>query len=301
MRSGMKTQGPFQLDSPAKVTLHLRILRRLRDGYHAVRIAQAPVSLCDTLHLELGGAPGIALEVHAAEPLGDPAANLVTHAARAYEAALGRPLAARVRLEKRIPAGAGLGGGSGNAAAMLVALERRHGHALGEERLAALARELGADVPFFLAARPAWAEGIGERVHVLPALAPLTLLVIKPPLTLSTAEAYRLARAEADGGPRPAAEPDFRSVAGIVAGLHNAFEAALLPRHPLLAELKAALLGAGALGASLSGSGSAVYGIFADARTRDAAAAVLAPRAAAQGWRLLPCRTLAAHRYDFVF
>ncbi|HKI97309.1 MAG TPA: 4-(cytidine 5'-diphospho)-2-C-methyl-D-erythritol kinase [bacterium] len=297
----MKTQGLFQVASPAKVTLHLRILRRRSDGYHQIRIALAPVALYDRLRFALGGAPGVRLRVTAGQPLGPPEQNLVHRAALAFADALGQPPAAEIELDKNIPAGAGLGGGSGDAAATLVALNRWHGHPLGPDRMEALARRLGADVPFFLEPRPAWAEGVGERLTPLAGLPPLELLVAMPPLAIATGDAYAAARAEADGGPAPTADPDLRSLHGVVAGLFNAFEPALLPRHPVLGTLKAALLEAGALGALLSGSGAAVFGVFADAATRDAAAARLAPHADKEGWRLLPCRTLHAHRYDFIF
>ena len=318
----MKTQGPFWLASPAKVTLHLRILRRRSDGYHEIRIAQAPIALYDRLRFRMGGAAGVSLHVTSPDPLGPTADNLVRRAALAFQEAWAGlraqdgPTAqdraegaaraegsvrAAIRLDKRIPVGAGLGGGSGNAAATLVALNRWHGHPLGPARMEALAARLGADVPFFLEPRPGWAEGIGERLSPLPGLPALELLVVKPALSIATGAAYAAARAEADGAPRPAAEPDWRSVDAIAAGLFNAFEAALLPRHPELPACKAALRDAGALGSLLSGSGSAVFGIFADAPARDAAAARLADSAARNGWRLLPCRTLPQHRYDFVF
>jgi 4-diphosphocytidyl-2-C-methyl-D-erythritol kinase len=297
----MKRQALFRVDSPAKVTLHLRILRRRSDGYHEVRIALAPVALYDRLHLALGGAAGLSLAVASPEPLGPVQDNLVLRAARAFEAALGEPIVAALRLEKGIPAGAGLGGGSGDAAATLVALNRWHGMRVGPARLEALAAGLGSDVPFFLEPRPAWAEGRGERLQWLESLPPLELLVIKPPLAIATGAAYGLCRPEAEGGPAPATEPDFRTLPGVLAGLFNAFEPALLPRHPVLGALKAALDEAGALGTLLSGSGSAVYGVFGAAAARDAAATRLAERARTEGWRLLPCRTLAVHRYDFVF
>lgn len=289
------------MDAPAKVTLHLRILRRLSDGYHEVRIALAAVSLYDRVDFTLGGSPGLSLEVKGEE---SPAAledNLVGRAALAFQAEWGQPLAAALRLDKRTPAGAGLGGGSGNAAATLVALNRWHGHPFGPDRLAVLAQKLGADVPFFLEARPAWAEGIGERLMPLGPLPTLELLVIKPPLSIATGKAYAAARSEADGGPVPTEAPRWDGLGGISAGLFNAFEPALLALHPVLGTVKAALLEAGAQGALLSGSGSAVFGLFGSAALRDAAAARLAPRADAEGWRLLPCHTLNAHRYDFVF
>jgi 4-diphosphocytidyl-2-C-methyl-D-erythritol kinase len=301
MRSEPKTQGLFHVASPAKVTLHLRILRRLRNGHHAVRILLAPVSVYDRLSFALGGPAGVSLTVQSPEPLGAVEDNLVLRAARAFASAAGRPLGAALRLEKHIPAGAGLGGGSGNAAATLLALNRWCGHPVGPQRMHALARALGADVPFFLAPRPAWAEGEGELLRPVAALPPLALLIVKPPVSIGTGGAYALARAEAAGGPAPAREPDLRSVAGVAAGLFNAFEPALFPAYPVLGQLKAALLGAGAQGALLSGSGSAVFGLFADAPARDAAAAALADRAGRERWGLLPCHTLRAHRYDLVF
>lgn len=287
--------------SPAKVTLHLRILRHRRDGYHDVRIALAPVSLYDRLGFTLGGEPGVRLQVRGEDVPDAPQDNLAGRAALAFQAALGEPLAATLHLDKRVPPGAGLGGGSANAAATLVTLNRWYGHPLGPDHLEALARDLGADVPFFLDPRPAWAEGIGEHLRPLGPLPALELLVVKPPLAIATGAAYGVARSEADGGPAPAAAPRWDRAEAIVAGLFNAFEPALLPLHAELGELKAALREAGALGALLSGSGSAVFGVFDSVAARDAAAARLAPRAASQGWRLLPCRTLNAHRYDFVF
>jgi len=300
----MKTQGPFHVVSAAKITLHLRILARRSDGFHAVRIALVPVSLFDRITFAFdaaGAAPGVRLAVQGKEPLGAEADNLVLRAARAYEQALGAPLAVTIGLQKHIPAGAGLGGGSGNAAATLVALNRWHGQPVGPARLHALAQGLGADVPFFLDCRPAWAEGIGEQLSPLGPLPPLELLVVKPPLAVSTAAAYGAVRTEAEGGPAPAAGLDTTSVERVARSLFNGFEAALLPQHPELGALKAALLEAGARGALLSGSGSAVFGVFAGAAARDAAAARLANRAATEGWRLLPCRTLPGHRYDFMF
>jgi 4-diphosphocytidyl-2-C-methyl-D-erythritol kinase len=299
MRSGTKTQAPFRVDTPAKITPVLHVGRRRADGFHEVRIALVPVSLYDTLVFRPGAGEGIALRVESGEELGPPGENLVLRAAHAFREALGAPLSIRIVLVKRIPAGAGLGGGSGNAGGTLVALNRWCGHPLAPATLERLAAALGSDVPFFLDPRPAWAEGRGERVRPWTSLPPLALLVVKPPASIATAEAYRLVT------PEPGAEtvqsPRWDSMAAVAAGLFNRFEAALLPRHPELAEIKARLLALGAAGALVSGTGSAVFGVFAHAAARDAAAAALAGEQSRAGWRCLPCHSLNRHDYPFSF
>lgn len=293
MRSGSKTQGTVYLATPAKVTPVLRVLGKRPDGYHEVAIALLPVSLYDALELATGGAPGIELAVESAQSLGAPEGNLVYRAARAFEDALGRPLSVRMRLRKHIPAGAGLGGGSGNAAGTLVALNRLHGNPLPDERLQALAAALGSDVPFFLAPRPSWATGRGERLAPLADVPVLPLVVVVPPLAIGTGEAYGLVEpvADARGAPR------LDSVVAVLRRLENAFEPALLPRYPVLGRIRAALGGAGAPGILLSGSGSAVFGVFPDEAAQTRAVRHLEAQAAAEGWRVLPCHTLSTHTY----
>lgn len=285
-----KRQAVFRIKTPAKVTPYLRILARRADGNHNVRILLVAVSLFDELEFRPRAAPGVALRVEAAEPLGRPEDNLVYRAALAFQDAAGVPLALAIALSKHVPSGAGLGGGSGNAAGTLRALNALHGHPLAPSRLSAIAAGLGADVPFFLDPVPSLAEGRGERLRPLPPFPSLPLLVLKPPLAVSTGEAY--ARATPDGREHPL--PPFGTLAEVRAGLHNDFEATVLPAYPELAEAKAALLEAGAAGALLTGSGSALFGVFPEAAVRDAAARVLREHGR---WQVLPCEPLPGHTY----
>lgn len=302
MRTPGKTQGanpPWaRLRTPAKVSLTLQVLGQRKDGYHDVRLVLVPVSLYDTLRLQ--STPGIplSLEVDSAEELGPVEDNLVWRAARRFERAVGVALQARMRLTKGIPSGAGLGGGSGNAAGTLVALNALHGFPLSPEALIAEAAALGSDVPFFIEARPAVCEGRGEVLTPLAGVPRLTLLVVKPAFSIGTADAYQALAASRAGRPAPAPAPlaDLSTVDAVVAALHNDFEGVLSARYPELAEIRGSLAAAGALGAVLTGSGSAVIGLFRDRSQRDRAA----ERLGREGrWTVLPCETLAGHSYEF--
>ncbi|MBI4082765.1 MAG: 4-(cytidine 5'-diphospho)-2-C-methyl-D-erythritol kinase [Candidatus Lambdaproteobacteria bacterium] len=267
----------------------LRVLGRRTDGYHDVRVALVPISLFD--QLQFARAEGFRLLVEGGEALGPIEENLVARAVRMFEADTLRPVRYEIRLTKRIPAGAGLGGGSGNAAGTLLTLNELHGRPLPPPRLRQIAGALGSDVPFFLDPRPAWATGRGDVLAPMAAFPALRLLIVKPPLSIATAQAYRWVRPlGADAGAAPLA-----TLAQVLAALENTFETALFPRFPELAAVRARLLAEGAAGALLSGSGSALFGVFAEEAARDRAAERL--RAAEPDWQVLACDTLHAHRY----
>jgi len=287
MLSGPKTQGACRFTTPAKITPIVNILALRRDGYHDVRIALVAVGLYDTIEWH-PGAGNLSLAVTGGENVGPPEQNLVLRAARAFAGAAEKALAGQLRLAKRVPAGAGLGGGSANAAGTLWALNHWYGSPLSVARLRELALALGSDVPFFLDPRPSWAEGRGERLTPIAGFPPLELLIVKPPFGIGTAFAYGRCR------PRPrAAVPRLESLGAVVAALENDFEPVLFPEFPELERIQQCLRAAGALGALLSGSGSAVFGIFADAAARDRAAEALARAEAA--WSLYRCATLTGH------
>ena len=187
--------------APAKVNLHLRILGRRTDGYHDLQTVFQAVDLSDVLHVRRAGA-GVQLVVERGEA-GPVEENLVVRAARAFLAAAGLSgEGLRMRLEKRIPVGAGLGGGSSDAAAMLLALDRLFPGAVASGRIAELAAGIGSDVPFFLGASPlALGRGRGEVLEAIEPLPSLAGVVVSPPVQVSTREAYReLARAR-EGSP----------------------------------------------------------------------------------------------------
>jgi 4-diphosphocytidyl-2-C-methyl-D-erythritol kinase len=272
------------LRAPAKVNLGLRVLGRRPDGYHWIESLFVPlVDLADEVDVESGPGSGVDLEL-AGDLAGVPAGpeNLAARAGLAFlrEARLGAAL--RIRVEKRIPAAAGLGGGSSDAGAVLRGLAACFPGRLDPERLRALALDLGADVPFFLDPRPARVRGIGERIEPVRGLPALPLVLANPGIPLSTAEVYRAFDAAPGGwtGTRPDATlaapsgllgEDGRLQSGGLASfletvLQNDLEPAAVRLCPSILELREQMQAAGALGVGLSGSGPTVFGVFPDAR-----------------------------------
>ncbi|HEX5726735.1 MAG TPA: hypothetical protein VFX98_14765, partial [Longimicrobiaceae bacterium] len=222
------------------------------------------------------GAPGVRLRVAGGIDAGPPERNLATRAAEAFYGALGEPPAVEVALEKRIPAAAGLGGGSSDAAAVLRALDRLHGEPLGRAGLLRLAAGLGSDVPFFLCGSPrALAWGRGERLLSLPPLPARPVVVATPGTALSTADAFAAVAARRGGAHPPTpvliSPEDLGSWEGTATLAVNDFEPVALERIPGLAQALAILRRSGAEIALLAGSGSSVFGVFASASARDAA------------------------------
>ena len=260
------------------------------DGTHQVDLALVCISLYDELELHRASSGGIELTVDSAQPLGPVEDNLVRRAADAFAQLAGGPLNVRIHLQKFIPAGAGLGGGSGNAAGTLLALNAMHGQPLDRAQLEDAAQKLGADVPFFLSPRPRRAEGRGERLSPLQIFPRLLLLLASPPFSISTGEAYRGVTNFSGEAPAPVMTT-FREV---VEALHNQFESHLLAAHPELGRAKARLLDCGAAGALLSGSGSAIFSVFEHEEGRAAAAEQLS---LGSGWQVFSCETLTTHSY----
>jgi len=172
----------YEVPAPAKLNLFLHITGRRADGYHLLQSAFMLLDWCDTLHFEQRG-DGALIREDLTTPL--PADDLVLRAARALQAATGTRLGAWIGIEKRLPAQAGMGGGSSDAASCLLALNRLWGLNLSLPRLAQIGLTLGADVPFFLRGRNAWVEGIGEQITPVE-LAPAWFAVAKPPEGLET-------------------------------------------------------------------------------------------------------------------
>ena len=264
----------LRLAAYAKINLTLNILGRRADGYHELSTVMQSVELCDRVTLRPG--EGLRLLCRGDSlPLGEE--NTAFAAASLFFSATGITPSVEIELEKQIPQAAGLAGGSADAAAVLAGLNRMHGAPLGEEELLTLAGKIGADVPFCLLGGTMLAEGIGERLTPLPPLPDCGLLLIKPCDKPSTGEMYR----RADGCaflPHPSSEAAFDalrtgSLPALGAALGNSF-AAVWPSEEIAAALSA-LRTAGALGASLSGSGPTVFGIFESLSSAQHAAAAL--------------------------
>jgi 4-diphosphocytidyl-2-C-methyl-D-erythritol kinase len=234
---------------------------RRADGYHELRTLFQAVDLADEVEVELGGA-GVRLEVTGAELPAGPE-NLAFRAAQGFlERWGGGAHGVALRLHKRIPVGAGLGGGSSNAATVLLALQELLGRPAPPAELWALARELGADVPFFLVGGTALGVGRGDELFPLPELPPRRLLLALPPVQVLTREVF------ADLGQLTALPLDPRIGALVQRGelgwevlsyVTNDLEAPVFRRWPELARLHQELLATGAVAARLSGSGAALW------------------------------------------
>ena len=249
----------------AKLNLGLHVLARRPDGFHDLETAFVPLPWTDALELlpAAAGQPETTLALTGRPIPGAVADNLCLKAYALLRADHPALPPARLHLHKIVPIGAGLGGGSSDAAFVLTAANAEFNLDLSPETLLAYARRLGADCAFFLENRPCLATGRGDVFAPLPEvnLTGVACLVVFPALAISTAEAF------AGIVPQPPARPLRQVLAQPVAAwrdtLVNDFEAALAPRYPVLGEIKAALYVAGAVYASLSGSGSAVFGLFA--------------------------------------
>ncbi|MGJ4727772.1 4-(cytidine 5'-diphospho)-2-C-methyl-D-erythritol kinase [Luteimonas sp. SDU101] len=249
--------------APAKLNLFLRIPRRRPDGYHDLQTVFRILAWGDTVHLRLR-ADGQVRRIGTSAPGVAEADDLVVRAAKllACEAKVAEGV--DIRVEKRIPSGAGMGGGSSDAATVLLALDRLWGLDLGEDRLAALGLRLGADVPVFVRGRNAWAEGVGEILTPLD-LPPAWYLLTDPGVHVPTAALFQAP--ELTRNAAPATIADF--VSG--AGLGNAFEPVLRRREPAVEAVFDALARVGT--PRLTGSGS---GCFVEFATRESAEAALA-------------------------
>lgn len=252
--------------APAKVNLFLELRGKRPDGFHDLETLLAPVDLADTL--EVRAVPGHDIHIECDTP-GVPVddRNLVAKAADALAAFTGERFGVRVRLTKRVPHAAGLGGGSSDAAAMLVALNHIFGLNLPLETLMLVAGRVGSDVPAFLTSPAAWCTGRGEVVTPAPVGGELFLVVVKPDAGLSTAAVYARCTVPSDpvSGSAVRAALAAGDVRGIAAGLFNRLEEPAFALLPEAAAVRDRLRDAGALAALVSGSGSSVFGLCASA------------------------------------
>ena len=288
----------FTLPAFAKINLNLRVLGRREDGYHEIRTIFQTITLHDTLAFESLDRPR--LELFCAAP-GIPTdeSNLVVRAGAALRARFGIGGGARIGLEKRIPVGGGLGGGSADAAVALLGLSQLWEVQADAAELTAIGARLGADVPFFLRGGTALGVGTGTKVQPLDDVPATPLVVVAPGVTVSTAEAYKALNATALTKEEPAAIlPISRAEAQITASpcgvMHNDFEAAVFRLEPEIERARDRLLETGARCALLSGSGASVFGVFDDAEDRERAVRALNGETR---WQIFPCETLSRSGY----
>jgi 4-diphosphocytidyl-2-C-methyl-D-erythritol kinase len=261
------------LSAPAKINLFLRVLAREDAGYHGIETLFCRISLSDSLTVEQVDSKGVSLTTEG-EDCGPPAENLATRAAQLVLDATGNRIGVSMHLKKVIPAKAGLGGGSSNAAAALEGVNRLMGDPIPRHELLQLASRLGADVPFFLlGASLALGWDRGDRLFRLPALPAAPGLLLIPPVGVSTAEAYKwIDRSRTEGVRRGALALDMEAMGswGSIARMAgNDFEGAVFGKEPGVRAAFEKLVTTQPLVCRLSGSGSALFAIYRTARDRD--------------------------------
>ena len=253
----------MEIQARAKINWTLNVTGKRQDGYHLLDMLMQPIALHDTLMIEPKEKLSLTLEGMDGLSAGDD--NLVLRAARALQARAGISQGARMHLVKRIPMGAGLGGGSADAAAALKGLNRLWGTGLDADALCRIGETLGADIPFCLHDAPRRARGIGEILTPFRCGA-FPLILLQPCAALSTKEVFTAYHAMADGTP-PDTERALEALeAGDLQALRvcggNVLESASIPLRPEIARAKEALYQSGAAFAQMTGSGSAVFGAY---------------------------------------
>jgi 4-diphosphocytidyl-2-C-methyl-D-erythritol kinase len=270
-------QSVYDVPAPAKLNLFLHVVGRRPDGYHLLQSAFMLIDWCDTLHFERRADGRIERE-DLGPPL--PADDLAVRAARALQAAAGVKEGAQIRLAKRIPSQAGLGGGSSDAASTLLALNRLWGAKLPLAALERIGLALGADVPFFLRGRNAWVEGVGERIRPI-GLPPARFVVAKPPQGLATPRIF--------AHPALKRDTEAATIAGFAA---NPYRFGRNDLQPVAEEICPAVtqalhwLGAQGLEGRMTGSGSAVFALSPEGRG--------CPEGR-QGWSVRECGSMEVH------
>jgi 4-diphosphocytidyl-2-C-methyl-D-erythritol kinase len=282
----------------AKINWTLRVLGKRPDGYHEIRTLLQTISLHDTLSFTATDTSHLVLSCDE-RMISAGAENLVCRAAAALQKQFAPQKGAYIRLEKRIPSQAGLGGGSADAGVTLLALAKLWDTGATDDELREIAATLGADVPFFLMGGTALATGTGKDLTAVADGPDSFLLVIKPKAAMSTTEAYEalnspsLTSAEAKTILSSSQETEFFDNRN-PNGLQNDFEGVAFGCAPEIERARAALYKAGARAALLAGSGSAVFGVFdnKNGQVRAMQVAELEP-----GWRVFPCRTVGRSHY----
>jgi 4-diphosphocytidyl-2-C-methyl-D-erythritol kinase len=272
--------------SPAKINLFLHVLGKRPDGYHELLSLMCRINLFDEISLQFGKGQGIEVScAHPKVPLDS--SNLACRAANLFQCELGSEQRIRIHLKKNIPVAAGLGGGSSNAASVLMALNAYHDHPFSREMLMKMGFQLGADVPFFIFQKPAIATGIGEKLAAFEGNLPYHILLLYIGVEVSTAETYQnlnLALTKDEKKPRNSNLKLKRF--DPAQDLINDLERVTIQKYPEIRLAKEKMVECGAIGALMSGSGSTVFGLFDNAETAKTARRTLNSNKAHKNWQL---------------
>jgi len=278
----------LQLKAPAKVNYRLDVLGKRADGYHDLRMVMQRVDLCDDIEIALTQTPGI--RVTCGRPgVPDGPGNIAWRAADALVKLSGRQVGIDIAITKRIPVAAGLGGGSSDAATVLMGVNELLELGLSDQRLMEIGVKLGADVPFFIFKKTALAEGIGDQLTALDQVPSLWVVLVNAGIHVSTAWVYQNLTLTTKSAPAIVSR-SYGSLDEVCALLSNDLEPVTCTRFPLVSELKEMLIAEGAHGSLMSGSGSTVFGLFPDeGSARRAAAEIVKDN---RGWFSVAVRTL---------
>ncbi len=271
----------MQVAAAAKINLSLRILQKRPDGYHDLASVMQQISIYDELTYSLRP-EGIALHCPGTD-LPTDEQNLVYRAAQALFSHAGYQGGVEIILNKKIPSAAGLGGGSSDAATTLVALNDLCSLNVCQAELMKIGAKLGADVPFFIFGRRAFATGIGDQLQVLPEMPKLNMILINPAFPLSTKAVYSGLNLTLTKKKNSYSIPRFYALGDVIRELHNDLEDVSLKIHPELNDFKQMLMKEGAMGALMSGSGPTLFGVFADEKSAKEARDAILKKVSGEG------------------
>ena len=261
----------MKINAHAKINIVLNIVGKRSDGYHDVDMIMQTVSLCDIINVEkiFSG-----IEISGTGSLPYDETNLAYRAAKLFFDISGKRGGCKIHLEKHIPVCAGMAGGSSDAAAVLKALNTLYGKPLSAKVLSKISAKLGADVPYCIQGGTARATGIGDMLTPIAPIKKSTVLIVKPPISVSTPWAYKslnhseLLHPDTEGAVRAIESGDMEALYSLMG---NSFEASVFTAYPEIAEIKKRMLELGAKASLMSGSGSAVFAIFDDENPAKAA------------------------------
>lgn len=275
------------IQAPAKINYLLDVIRRRSDGYHDLRMIMQRVNLCDDITITLNETSDLTVTC-GKNGVPDGPGNIAWKAARSMLDLAGSKQGATISITKNIPVAAGLGGGSSDAASVLMGMNELLGLKLSDQRLMEIGVKLGADVPFFIFKQTALAEGIGEQLKPMPPMPEAWVLLVNPGVHVSTAWVYN--NLQLTNQRELARLPEFFStVEDVCAILSNDLEDVTIPAFPVIAEIRNSMLRMGALGAMMSGSGPTVFGLFRDKDTAEKAREALTEDT---GWFAVAVKTL---------
>lgn len=275
----------LKLKSPGKVNFRLDVLRKRNDGYHDIRMLNSAISLYDDIELEvIDKGIEVTCENDPLVPSGEN--NIVYRATKEIMAYSNKNVGIRIRILKNIPSGAGMGGGSSNAASVLFGLNQLLKINLSREKLIKIALRFGSDIPFFLYGSPAIATGVGEALTKIKRLPNIPMVIVSPNVSVPTKSIYE--KCEPNGFQLSPMElpREFTTKKALVRYLNNDLEKITAKQYPVVVQIKELLLKYGAMGAQMTGSGPSVFGIFSDKDQADKAYKKMMGKSTEGNWKV---------------